>query len=99
MKNVFKISVFAIALFVSAQSNAQSKVHKVEHKIGEDAKTVGHKTSELASKGESSVVDHKFDGKYGPYHSTVYIDHHSRYYYINKRGHRIYLKKSQLRDR
>lgn len=99
MKNVLKISVLAVALFVSAQSHAQSKVHKVEHQIGDDAKAVGHKTSEMASKGESSVVDRKYHGKYGPNHETVFVDHHSRYYYVNKRGHRIYLRRSELRDR
>lgn len=99
MKNVLKLSVLAIALFLSTQSNAQSKVHKVEDKVSEDARKVGHKTSELASKGESTVVDQKYHGKYGPNHETVFMDRHSRYYYVNHKGHRIYVKKSELRDR
>jgi len=93
------LSVLAVALFLSTQSNAQSKVHRVEHKIGEGAKDVGHKTSEFASKSESSIVDQKYHGKYGPHHETVYIDRHSRYYYVDHKGHRRFVRKSELRDR
>ncbi|QJD94962.1 hypothetical protein HH214_03235 [Mucilaginibacter robiniae] len=95
MKNVFKVALLATGLFVAAQTQAQV-VKKTEHAIGRTATKVGHKTSELASKGSSAIVDKKYDGK-GRYGETVYIDKHSRYYYVNKRGHRVYVKGSYLR--
>src|SRR6188474_1053569 len=55
------------------------------------AKAVGKKTSELAAKGAAAVVDKKYAGKGGPNKEIVYIDSKSRYYYVNKKGHRIYI--------
>ena len=82
---------------------------RVGHKTGEaaekvgsttvtTAKKVGHKTSELAAKGAATVTDKKYEGKCGPHGETVYINKDSRYFYVNKMGHRVYLKKSQLKD-
>ncbi len=62
------------------------------------AKTVGHKTAELATKGAAAISDKKYEGKCGPGGQTVYIDENSKYYYVNKMGHRVFLKKSQLKN-
>ena len=48
--------------------------------------TIGHKISRAAK-------------KVGPGNHTVYIDEHDKYYYVNKKGHRVYVKKSQLIDK
>jgi hypothetical protein len=82
---------------------------KVGHKTGETAKTVGtataktaktvgHKTAEVAAKGAAAITDKKYEGKCGPMGETVYINKDSKYFYVDKKGHRVYLKKSQLRD-
>lgn len=60
------------------------------------AKAVGKKTSEVAAKGAAAVVDKKYDGVVSPTGETVYINDKSQYYYVNKKGHRVYLKKAQL---
>ncbi|MFI5136725.1 MAG: hypothetical protein ACHQIM_02780 [Sphingobacteriales bacterium] len=99
MKNLLKVALVAAGIFSFAQSQAQThKDSTIGHKIGTTATKVGHKTSEIAANGASMVVDKKYAGKCGPNGQTVYINKHARYYYINKRGHRVYLKKSQLRD-
>jgi len=72
---------------------------KVAHKTTVTAKKVGNKTSEIAAKGASAVVDKKFEGKVAPGGQAIYIDKNSYYYYINKKGHRVYIKKSQLIDK
>lgn len=59
-------------------------------------KTGARKTSEVASKGASAVVDKKYDGKVAPGGQTIYIDKNSAYYYVNKKGHRVYVKESEL---
>ena len=63
------------------------------------AKAVGKKTSELAAKGTAAVVDKKYDGKGGPNHEIVYIDSKSRYYYVNKKGNRVYITEAQMTAR
>ena len=81
--------------------NASAQTHKdttLGQKIDKTAKKVGHKTAEIAANGASAVVDKKYEGKWAPT-ANVYINKHSHYYYISKKGHRIYLKKSQLMDK
>jgi len=75
-----------------------STAKTVGHKTGEAARTVGHKTAEVAAKGAATVTDKKYEGKCGPMGETVYINKDSKYFYVDKKGHRVYLKKSQLKD-
>jgi hypothetical protein len=91
MKNTLKVALLAAGLLAVNRVNAQTVKH--------DAQAVGHKTSEIAAKGKAAVVDRKYDGKKGPGGQTVYIDKYSHYYYVNSKGHKYYLKKSQLRDK
>jgi len=67
--------------------------------VGKGAKAVGRKTSEVASKGASAVVDKKYDSKVGPDGETVYIDKNSAYYFVNKKGHRIYVREAELKNK
>ncbi|MFI5158173.1 MAG: hypothetical protein ACHQF4_04865 [Sphingobacteriales bacterium] len=91
MKNLFKVALLATGLFTFSQAHAQSKVDR-------DAKAVGHKTSEIAANGASTVVDKRYRDKRGPHGEAVYIDKHSRYYYISKKGHKVYTTKSALKN-
>jgi hypothetical protein len=75
-----------------------STAKTVGEKTADAAKDVGHKTSELAAKGAAAVTDKKYEGKCGPDGETVYINKESKYFYVNKAGHRVYVKKSQLMD-
>jgi len=90
MKHSLKIALLATGLFAATQVHAQSKVDR-------DTKAVGHKTAEIAAKSKAAIVDRKYEGKKGPGGQTVYIDKYSHYYYVNSKGHKYYLKKSQLR--
>ena len=63
-------------------------------------KKAGNKTAELASKGKSAVVDEVFKDKIGPAgQSPIYIDHSSKYYYVDKKGKKVYVLKSSLKDK
>ena len=101
MKNVLKVALLAAGVFTFTTSQAQTtyKDSTLGHKIGTRAKKVGYKPSNIAANGASMVVDKKYEGKCAPGGQTVYINEHSHYYYISKKGHRIYLKKSQLMDK
>jgi hypothetical protein len=68
--------------------------------IDSTAKKVGNKTAELTVKGKSAVVDEVYKGKTGADgQSPVYIDHDSKYYYIDKQGKKVYVSKSSLKDK
>jgi len=107
MKKVIGAALFAAALFVAGQVKAQSKdttsfktkVHKTTKQVGDAATKIGHKTSELAVKGASAVVDKQYKEKCGPNGENIYINSHSQYYYVDKKGHKVYLKESELKDK
>ncbi len=108
MKKIFKVTLFAASFIAVGQVHAQaSKDSTLGHKAGKTAKKAGnamaaaatkvaHKTSEVAAKSDAAVVDKKYKGMVAPGGQTVYINGQSRYYYVNSKGHRVYLKRSQL---
>lgn len=71
----------------------------VGHATAKTATKVGHKTAEVAAKGDAAVIDKKYEGKVAPNGETVYYTDKAQYYYVNKTGHRVYLKRSQLRNK
>lgn len=91
MKNLGKSLLVAGAMLCTVQSFAQSGIKRTANKVG-------HKTSQIASKGASAVMDKKYKGKCGPQGQTVYIDKNSKYYYVNSRGRHAYLAKWQLKN-
>ncbi|MDP9229210.1 MAG: hypothetical protein M3O67_00900 [Bacteroidota bacterium] len=94
MKKIIGITVFIFLMGFSSVGHAQV-VQDVKH----GAKKVGNKTAEVASKGKATVVDKKYKDKVGPNGQTIYIDGHSRYYWIDKKGHRHYVKEAELKAR
>ena len=92
---------------LGAAVNAQDK--NIGQKIGTGAKkagsavkkggkAVGHKTAEVASKGKSTVVHTKYKDKVGPNGETIYIDKHSKYYWIDDKGRKHYISASALKN-
>ncbi len=69
------------------------------HAVKSGASAVGKKTSEVASKGHSEVVDKTYDGKSGPNGEKVFINDKSEYYWVDKKGHRHYVQESELKDK
>ena len=75
-------------------------VFVTEAQVDTAAKKAGNKTAELASKGKSAVVDEVYKDKVGPVgQSPIYIDHSSKYYYVDKKGKKVYVSKSSLKDK
>ncbi|HAL83604.1 MAG TPA: hypothetical protein DCO83_16340 [Mucilaginibacter sp.] len=100
MKNLLKVALVAAGIFSFTASQAQThKDSTIGHKIGTTATKVAHKTSEIAATGASDVMDKRYKGKCGPGGQPVFINKHSHYYYISKKGHRVYIKKSQMMDK
>ncbi|HEX3386124.1 MAG TPA: hypothetical protein VHS53_13085 [Mucilaginibacter sp.] len=97
MKTIVKAVLFSAATLFAAQGMAGT-IKSDTTKVGRTTRKVEHQVSNTAANADSRVVDRKYHEKRGPHGETVYITRHDRYYYINKKGHRVYVTKSQLRD-
>ena len=98
MKKFLGISlVLLLAGFSSV--NAQSTAKKVTTDVKTGAEKAGNKTAELASKGKSVVVDKVYKDKEGPNGETIYIDKHSKYYWIDKKGHKVPIARNKLKSK
>lgn len=69
----------------------------VGHATAKGAKAVGKKTSELASKGAAAVTDKRYEGHWAPTGELVYVDEYGKYFYVDKKGHRRFITKVQMR--
>jgi hypothetical protein len=96
MKKLIGILSLGLLLSLSITASAQA-VKKTEHAVKKSAETVGNKTAEVASKGKSRVTDKVYKDKTGPNGQTIYIDDHSRYYWVDKKGHRHYVTEASLK--
>lgn len=67
--------------------------------IGKGATTAGHKTAELAAKGVADVKDNIYKDKVGPTGQTIYINSHSKYYWIDKKGAKHFIAAVELKDK
>jgi hypothetical protein len=94
------IGILVLALLVGFSStHAQDSAKKVSTKVREGAVKAGNKTAELASKGKNAITDKIYKDKEGPNGETIYIDKHSKYYWIDKKGHKVPISKNKLRSK
>ncbi len=94
----FAAFLFIAAMSVKAQDDT-TKLEKAGRAVDKTATKGAHKTAELASKGKSAIVDNVYKDKTGPDGQTVYIDHSSKYYYVNAKGKKVYVKESELKSK
>lgn len=97
-KYLLGLLTLAIAGTVSLSAQAQEK-HGIGHTIDKTATNVGHKTAEVAVKGTSKIGDKTYKGKMAPDGSDVYINNKNRKFYVNKKGKKVYLYNSQIRNK
>ncbi len=98
MKKLIGIIAFLFCMGTSYSVAAQA-VKKTTHTVKKEAQTVGNKTAEVASKGKATVTDNVCKDKVGPNGQTIYIDDHSRYYWIDKKGHKSYVTDAELKSK
>lgn len=98
MKKLIGISILALLVGFSS-AKAQDTTKKVTTKVKEGAVKAGNKTAELASKGKNAITDKVYKDKEGPNGETIYIDKHSKYYWIDKKGHKVPISKNELRSK
>jgi len=89
MKKVFFLLFVGLGIVFTTQAQVDSV-----------AKKVGNKTAQTAVKGKSAVVDEVYKNKIGPAgQSPIYIDHDSKYYYVDEKGKKVYVAKSSLKSK
>ncbi|MEP7141445.1 MAG: hypothetical protein ABI707_01185 [Ferruginibacter sp.] len=108
-KLIIYMAAASIGLFATISAHAQDTTtvgqdlkeaaKKTGHAVKKSAKKVGNKTAELASKSKAGVVDKIYDGKEGPNGETIYINNKSKYYWVDKQGHRHFVIESELKDK
>ncbi|HEY2722246.1 MAG TPA: hypothetical protein VGI82_11005 [Chitinophagaceae bacterium] len=99
MKALLKFFGLMLFAFASYTVTAQDTTKKTTETIKKTARKVGNKTAEIASKGKSSMTDQVYKNKVGPDGQKIYIDDHSRYYWIDKKGHKNYVAEDELKDK
>jgi hypothetical protein len=88
MKNLGFVLLIILGAAFATQAQVDSTVKKVEHK-----------TAKVVSKSKSAIVDEIYKDKVGPDGQTIYIDHSSKYYYVDDRGKKVYVTKMSLKEK
>ncbi len=91
----FKALLLSAAVLFAVQSFAQNTG---KGKVGTAVNKAGNKTAELAVKGAAAVTDKTYKGKVAPNGEKVYIDKHDKTFYVNKKGAKVYISKSKLKN-
>ena len=98
MKKLIAIVAFLFCIGLTYSVSAQA-VKKTTHAVEKGAKKAGNETAEVASKGKATVTDKVYKDKVGPKGQKIYIDDHSRYYWIDEKGHRNYVTEAELKPK
>jgi hypothetical protein len=98
MKKLIGIAAFVFCIGLTYSANAQA-AKKTTQTVKKEATKAGNKTAEVASKGKAKVTDNVYKDKVGPAGQTIYIDDHSRYYWIDKKGHKNYVTEADLKSK
>jgi hypothetical protein len=89
MKKLGVLVLMSTGIFLTAQAQIDSV-----------AKKVGNTTAQTTVKGKSALVDEVYKDKMGPAgQSPIFIDHNSKYYYVDEKGKKVYVPKSSLKDK
>jgi vacuolar-type H+-ATPase subunit H len=83
----------------NADDEAVRKAKAADREVKDDGEKLGDKISEGAGNVAAEVKDKPYSNKMGPDGEKVFIDKNSKYYYINHEGKKVYISKSQLRDK
>ena len=108
-RSMIYVAAITLGLFGAVSVHAQdsttvgqdlkSAAKKTGKAVGKGAKKVGNKSAELASKGSSAVIDKVYKDKVGPDGQKIFIDNKSKYYWVDKKGHRNYVTEAELKDK
>lgn len=100
MKKIMVVAAtFALLSFGYAAKAQERDTSTTGYHVKKDMKKVGNKTANVATNGESKVVDKTYADKVGPNGETIYIDKHDKYYYVDGRGKKTPITKIEMKDK
>ena len=71
---------------------------KTGDEINKDSKDAGDEISEAAGNVGAEIKDKPYVDKVGPNGERIYMDRHSKYYYINDKGEKVFITKLEMKD-
>jgi hypothetical protein len=74
------------------ERDAERAAEKAERETDDE----GNAIREGAANVGAHIKDKVYEGKGGPHGQTVYIDKHSKYYFIGEDGKKVFLTKAQM---
>jgi hypothetical protein len=77
---------------------AKENAREAEKGLKKDADKTGDEISETAGKVGAEIKDKPYVDKVGPHGERIYMDRHSKYYYINETGKKVYITKLEMKD-
>lgn len=97
---------FSLSPEANAQDNDRNTTQEVKQGVKKGAKSVkkgvkkgAHEVAEQASEAKSDITRTELDGKMGPNGEDIFIEKDGRYYYIDDKGHKVFITSSDLKDR
>jgi hypothetical protein len=69
-----------------------------EEKDENAVEEVGNDISEAAGNVGAEIKDKPYVDKVGPDGQRIYMDRHSKYYYIDSEGKKVFITKAEMKD-
>lgn len=98
--------LFALPFDLQAQTDNHSTTDHIKKGVKKGAQGVkkgvkrgANEVAQQASEAKSEVTDKEVENKMGPTGQDIFVDNNGRYYYIDDKGHRVYMNASELRDK
>jgi F0F1-type ATP synthase membrane subunit b/b' len=77
---------------------ADRKLDNTGDKMERETDKVENELSEAAGNVGAEIKDKPYVDKVGPDGQRIYMDKHSKYYYIDEKGNKVYITKMQMKD-
>lgn len=81
------------------ENHIKKDAKETENDIDNGAEKVGDGVSEAVGKVGAEIKDKTYANKVGPDGQKIFIDKHSKYYYIDNEGKKVYVTKLELKDK
>lgn len=82
-----------------AERDAEQAAESAEREAEQRSDEAGDQVAETAGNIGASIKDKIYADKVGPDGQTIYIDKHAKFYYINDEGRKVFIVKSQMKDK
>jgi hypothetical protein len=77
---------------------AREDARETKEEVKKDADKTGNEISEAAGNVGAEIKDKPYVDKVGPHGERIFMDRHSKYYYINESGKKVSITKIEMKD-